>query len=94
MEEPLLISPPELENKPEPPPINIPTSTLQDDWCKMVNNEYVSDVQFHYKGDCYHGHKVALCAASQLFQQMFAQKKLNAGAVAAFRNIDEKYECY
>ena len=37
----------------------------------MVNNKYLSDVQFHYKIDCYHGHKIVLCSASELFQQLF-----------------------
>ena len=37
----------------------------------MINNEHLSDVQFHYNTDCYHGHKVVLCAASELFRRIF-----------------------
>ena len=55
----------------EVPEICVPPSTLQSEWLKMVNNEHLSDVQFYYKTDCYHGHKVVLCAASELFQQIF-----------------------
>ena len=51
--------------------INVPSSTLQSDWLRMVNNEHLSDIQFHYKSDCYHGHKVVLCTASELFRQIF-----------------------
>lgn len=51
--------------------INIPSSTLQSDWLRMVNNEHLCDIQFHYKSDCYHGHKVVLCTASELFRQIF-----------------------
>ena len=55
----------------EPPAIVVPSSTLQSEWEKMINNKHLSDVQFHYKTDCYHGHKVVLCAASELFRQIF-----------------------
>ena len=55
----------------EVPEIIVPSSTLQSEWLKMVNNEHLSDVQFHYKTDCYHGHKVVLCAASELFRRIF-----------------------
>ena len=64
--------PPELPV--EAPPqiqINIPLSTLRSDWLRMINNEHLSDIQFHYKSDCYHGHRVALCIASELFRQIF-----------------------
>ena len=37
----------------------------------MVDNEHLSDVQFYYETDCYYGHKVVLCAASELFRQIF-----------------------
>ena len=66
--------PPELldESSPETQiQINTPSSTLGSDWLRMVNNEHLSDVQFHYKADCYHGHKIVLCAASELFRQIF-----------------------
>ena len=53
------------------PLINIPSSTLRSEWLKMVNNEHLSDVQFYHKMECYHGHKVVLCAASELFWRMF-----------------------
>ena len=56
---------------PELSVINVPSSTLQSEWLKMVNNEYLSDVQFYYKTSCYHGHKVVLCAASELFRRIF-----------------------
>ena len=55
----------------EAPEITVPSSTLQSEWLKMVNNEHLSDVQFYYKTSCYHGHKVVLCATSELFQQIF-----------------------
>ena len=51
--------------------IDVPISTLQPEWLKMFNNEYLSDVQFHYKSDRYYGHKVVLCAASNLFRRIF-----------------------
>ena len=64
--------PPEVPVNPNRAPwINIPSSTLQSEWLRMVNNEHLSDVQFHYKTDCYHGHKVVLCAASELFRRIF-----------------------
>ena len=53
------------------PLIKIPSSTLRSEWLKMVNNEHLSDVQFYHKMECYHGHKVVLCAASELFWRMF-----------------------
>ena len=53
------------------PNVDVPISTLQSEWLKMVNNECLSDVQFHYKTDCYHGHKIVLCSASELFRQVF-----------------------
>ncbi|XP_065901308.1 rho-related protein racA-like isoform X2 [Dysidea avara] len=57
---------------PKAPLINIPSSTLQPEWQKMINNDYLSDVQFHYKSDyCYYGHKVMLCATSELFRRVF-----------------------
>jgi len=38
----------------------------------MINNNHLSDVQFNYKSDhCYYGHKVMLCAASELFRRVF-----------------------
>ena len=63
--------PPELQDKTPQTQINIPSSTLRSDWLKMVNNEHLSDIQFHYKSDCYHGHKVVLCTTSELFRQIF-----------------------
>ena len=65
--------PPELLNKAPDVQIqiNVPSSTLQSDWLRMVNNEHLSDIQFHYKSECYHGHKVVLCTASELFRQIF-----------------------
>ena len=71
VEEPSIPLPPELPVNTKAPWINIPSSTLQSEWLKMVNNEHLSDVQFHYKTSCYHGHKVVLCAASELFRRMF-----------------------
>ena len=53
------------------PQINIPDSTLQSEWLGMVNNEHLSDIQFQYMNHCYHGHKVALCATSELFRHIF-----------------------
>ena len=41
------------------------------DWLKLFNNKHLSDIEFHYKSDCYHGHKVVVCAASKLFQRIF-----------------------
>ena len=55
----------------KPPEIDVPISALQPEWLKMVNNEYLSDVQFHYKSDRYFGHKVVLCAASSVFRRIF-----------------------
>lgn len=46
----------------------------------MVNNNYLYDVQFRYKTDCYHGHKVVLCAASELFRRIF---EIDRGEVKA-----------
>ena len=63
--------PPELLDKAPQIQINVPSSTLHSDWLSMVNNEHLSDIQFHYKSDCYHGHKVVLCTASELFRQIF-----------------------
>ena len=63
--------PPELVDKPPPIQINVPSSTLHSDWLRMANNEHLSDIQFHHKSDCYHGHKVVLCTASELFRQIF-----------------------
>ena len=37
----------------------------------MLNNEYLSDVQLYYKSDRYFGHKIVLCAASDLFRRIF-----------------------
>jgi len=53
------------------PNVDVPVSTLQSEWLKMVNNECLSDIQFHYKADCYHGHKIVLCSASELFRRIF-----------------------
>ena len=66
----IILFPPELD-KASQIQINIPSSTLSSDWLRMVNNEHLSDIQFHYKSDCYHGHKVVLCTASELFRQIF-----------------------
>ena len=53
------------------PNIDVPMNTVQSEWLRMVNNKYLSDVQFHYKTNCYHGHKIVLCSASELFRQIF-----------------------
>ena len=70
-EEPSIPLPPELPVNTKAPWINIPSSTLQEEWLKIVNNEHLSDIQFHYKTDCYYGHKIVLCAASELFRRIF-----------------------
>jgi len=71
VEEPSVPLPPELPVNTKAPWIDIPSSTLQSEWLKMVNNEHLSDIQFHYMNDCYYGHKVILCAASELFRRIF-----------------------
>ena len=63
--------PPKLPVNVMAPKIYVPTSTLQSEWLRMVNNEHLSDIKFYYKNDCYHGHKVILCAGSELFRQIF-----------------------
>ena len=72
-EKTVILSQPELKvnNPRKAPQINIPDSTLQSEWLRMVNNEHLSDIQFQYVNHCYHGHRVALCAASELFQHIF-----------------------
>ena len=62
---------PSLPLCPELPVINVPSSTLQSERLKMVNNEHLSDVQFYYKTSYYHGYKVVLCMASELFRRIF-----------------------
>lgn len=72
VEEPSHTLPPELPVNTKAPWINIPSSTLQPEWQKMISNDHLSDVQFHYKSDLrYYGHKVMLCAASELFRRVF-----------------------
>lgn len=51
---------------------------MKSDWLKLFNNKHLSDIEFHYKSDCYHGHKIVVCAASELFQKIFQiGKELN-----------------
>ena len=62
---------PQPVNTMKSPAIDVPISTLQTEWLRMVNKEHLSDVEFCYKSDHYHGHKIVLCAASELFRRIF-----------------------
>ena len=71
--------------------IDVPISTLQPEWLKMFNNEYLSDVRFYYKSNHYYGHKIVLCAASNLFRRIFEiGGELDAGGSSAYCNTWSK----
>ena len=57
------------------PEINIETSSMVDDWGRLVNSKQFSDVQFHLKNKTFFAHKYVLCSASNLMRQLFGISK-------------------
>ena len=63
--------PPSLPVGEKAPWINIETSSLADDWGRLVNLEQFSDVQFHLQNKTFFAHKYVLCSASNLMRRLF-----------------------
>ena len=63
--------PPPLPPSVDAPWINIKTSTYADDWKAMTDNPTIADVEFRVESSVFYAHKVILCAASQLFRNIF-----------------------
>lgn len=63
--------PPPLPPSVDAPWINVETSTYADDWKAMTDNPTIADVEFRVESNIFHAHKVILCAASQLFRNIF-----------------------
>lgn len=63
--------PPALPPSVDAPWVNIETSTYASDWKAMINNPTAADVEFRVERSVFYAHKVVLCAASQLFRNIF-----------------------
>ena len=56
--EPSVPPPPELPPNTKAPWITIPTSTLPQDWSKLINSDSHADVLFHLGSEHYHAHRL------------------------------------
>eukprot|EP01130_Rhizamoeba_saxonica_P008860 TRINITY_DN358_c0_g1_i3.p1 TRINITY_DN358_c0_g1~~TRINITY_DN358_c0_g1_i3.p1 ORF type:complete len:269 (-),score=48.67 TRINITY_DN358_c0_g1_i3:77-883(-) len=73
--------------------ITLPQPTVESDYVKMVNNKFLSDVQFLVEGKTLYAHKIVLASRCEYFANLYRSGMKDSDA-SEITISDFSYECF